>query len=83
MSNQLRFIMSNQIKTITVVLNGEPREVPVGLSVATFLTHLGLPGDRVAVELDRQIVRKAVWPETQIEPGAQIEVVHFVGGGRS
>ncbi len=82
-SNQLRFTMSNQIKTITVVLNGEPREVPAGLSVATFLTHLGLPADRVAVELDRQIVRKAVWPETLIETGAQIEVVHFVGGGRS
>ena len=75
--------MSNQIKTITVVLNGEPREVPAGLSVDTFLTHLGLPADRVAVELDRQIVRKAVWPETLIETGAQIEVVHFVGGGRS
>jgi thiamine biosynthesis protein ThiS len=74
--------MSNQIKTITVALNGEPREVPEGLSVATFLAHLGLPADRVAVELNRQIVRKADWDLSPIFNGAEVEVVHFVGGGR-
>lgn len=75
--------MSNQIKTITVVLNGEPREVPEGLTVATFLNHLGLPADRVAVELNREIVRKTEWESAPISHGAQVEVVHFVGGGRS
>ena len=75
--------MSNQIKTITVVLNGEPREVPEGLTVATFLGHLGMPLDRVAVELDRRIVRKTDWESVSIFNGAQVEVVHFVGGGRS
>ena len=73
--------MSNQIKTITVVLNGEAREVPEGLTVATFLAHAGLPADRVAVELDRQIVRKTEWESVPISNGAQLEVVHFVGGG--
>jgi sulfur carrier protein len=75
--------MSNQIKTITVALNGERREVPEGLSVATFLTHLALPADRVAVELNRVIVRKADWESATISDGAEVEVVHFVGGGRS
>ena len=74
--------MSNQIKTIMVVLNGEPRQTPEGLNIATFLAHLGLPADRVAVELDRQIVRKTDWESTAISNGAQVEVVHFVGGGR-
>lgn len=74
--------MSNQIKTVTVVLNGESREVPGDLTVATFLAHLGLPGDRVAVELNRSIVRKTDWESTPISNGAQVEVVHFVGGGR-
>ncbi len=65
-----------------VALNGEPRETPEGLTIATFLAHLGLPADRVAVELDRQIVRKTEWESTAISNGAQVEVVHFVGGGR-
>ncbi|MBY0504639.1 MAG: sulfur carrier protein ThiS [Bryobacteraceae bacterium] len=75
--------MSNQIKTIWVVLNGERREVPEGLTIATFLSHLGLPEGRVAVELDRQIVRKTDWNSKLVAEGAQVEVVHFVGGGRA
>ena len=67
--------MSNQIKTITVVLNGERRQVPEGLSVATFLEHMGLPGDRVAVELNRRIIRKIDWQTSPISNGAR------VGGG--
>jgi thiamine biosynthesis protein ThiS len=74
--------MPNQIKTITVALNGETRQVPEGLTIATFLAHLGLPVDRVAVELDRRIVRKTDWGTTLILDGGQVEVVHFVGGGR-
>lgn len=73
--------MSNQIKTIIVALNGEPREVPEGLTVATFLAHVGLPADRVAVELNRQIVHKRDWESLLISHGAEVEVVHFVGGG--
>jgi len=65
-----------------VVLNGEPRQTPEGLNIATFLAHLGLPADRVAVELDRRIVRKTDWESTAISNGAEVEVVHFVGGGR-
>lgn len=73
--------MPKQIKTITVALNGESREVPEGLTIATFLAHLALPADRVAVELNRQIVRKTDWESVSISHGAQVEVVHFVGGG--
>ena len=74
--------MLNQIKTITVVLNGEARQTPEGLTIATFLAHVGMPADRVAVELNRQIVRKIDWESTPISNGAAVEVVHFVGGGR-
>lgn len=74
--------MPNQIKTITVALNGERCEVPEGLTIATFLAHLALPADRVAVELDRQIIRKTDWDSVAISNEAQIEVVHFVGGGK-
>ncbi len=71
--------MSNQ--NISIVVNGRPAEVPPGLTVAALLAHLNIDPSRVAVEMDRQIVRKPAWPETQIKDGALVEIVQFVGGG--
>jgi thiamine biosynthesis protein ThiS len=45
------------------------------------LAILAIPGDRVAVELDRAIIKNIFWTETQLRPGSQVEIVHFVGGG--
>ena len=66
---------------IEVFLNGEPRQVDQGATISSLLADLKLEEDRVAVELDRSIVRRPLWGETRLRPGAQIEVVHFVGGG--
>jgi thiamine biosynthesis protein ThiS len=68
-------------KTIEVVLNGESRRVPAGLDVARLLEFLTIDASRVAVELNRSIVRKQDWSTASIEEGAAIEVVWFVGGG--
>jgi len=70
-----------ETKTIQVVLNGEPRTVPAGFMVDTFLIWLRMDPSRVAVELNREIVRKADWPTLRVLDGAQVEVVWFVGGG--
>lgn len=67
--------------TIKIEVNGEPRDVPAGSTLAKTLVFLGLPVDRVAVELDRKIVRKTEWESCPVEAGAELEVVHFVGGG--
>lgn len=67
---------------IEIVLNGEKTRVPAGLTVAGLLTHLALEADRVAVELDQQLVRRPEWDGCVVAAGAQLEVVHFVGGGR-
>jgi thiamine biosynthesis protein ThiS len=67
--------------TIEIVLNGEPRRVPAGLSLDHLLVFLEVDPSRVAVERNREIVRKPSWSETSVEPGDQIEVVWFVGGG--
>lgn len=64
-----------------IVLNGEPREVPENLSVLDLLHHIEIPPERVAVELDREIVRRQEWERAMVRPGAQVEVVMFVGGG--
>lgn len=64
-----------------ITLNGEPREVPDGCTVAELLQLLELPPTRAAVEVDRQLVRRAEHATCVIRPGAQVEVVTLVGGG--
>lgn len=64
-----------------VIVNGEDRETPEGLTVAGLLNHLGLPADRVAIERNREILPRARWSDTRVEPHDQFEIVQFVGGG--
>lgn len=66
---------------IEIRLNGETRQIPAGLNLSALLQHLGIHADRVAIELNRQIVRKPDWDTTMLAAGAEVEVVHFVGGG--
>lgn len=55
--------------------------VPEGQSLAQILAWLEIVPDRVAVELDRRIVRRPDWDQTMVDPGASLEIVQFVGGG--
>ena len=79
---QTRAMESAQTKTIEIVVNGHPRNVPEGLNVTELLTTLGIEGSRVAVELNREIVRKPDWETRHIPEDATLEIVWFVGGGR-
>lgn len=73
--------MSVEPNLLRIVLNGEPREVARGTSVAMLLATLGIDPRRAAVERNRQIVKKAAYAETQLEEADRIEVVTLVGGG--
>lgn len=66
---------------IQIVVNGESREVPAGMGVAALLSHLGLPADRVAIERNMEILPRAKWLATAVQPGDRYEIVHLVGGG--
>jgi len=70
-----------QTNEIQIVVNGQVRHVPEGLSLAMVLARLEVAPDRVAVELDRKIVRRGDWSDTLVAPGAVLEIVQFVGGG--
>jgi len=67
--------------SIDIIVNGQPQAAPQGQTILGLLEQLQLDPSRVAVELDRRIVKQPRWPETVLEPGAQIEIVQFVGGG--
>lgn len=66
---------------MTIEINGEPRSFEDGLTLSLLLERLGMKSDRVAVELNRDIVPRERWTETQIRDGDRLEIVHFVGGG--
>ena len=66
---------------IGIFVNGELREVESETSLKHLLDCLGLPERRVAIELNGQVVSRSYWPQTKVDAGDNIEVVHFVGGG--
>ncbi|MBL0241018.1 MAG: sulfur carrier protein ThiS [Chloracidobacterium sp.] len=49
--------------------------------MAELLDQLSLPHQRIAIELNKAVIRRADWPNTTVNEGDRIEVVHFVGGG--
>ena len=66
---------------MTLQINGESRSFPDGLTVATLVGQLGMKTDRVAVELNLEIVPRSSWDSTRLQDGDKLEIVHFVGGG--
>jgi thiamine biosynthesis protein ThiS len=62
-------------------INGDEKTFPDFLSLAELIEQLAMKGDRVAVELNREIVSRAQWNGTQLKDGDRLEIVHFVGGG--
>ncbi len=73
--------MSTEAMPIQIVVNGEPRPIHEGQTILDLLRELRLDPQRVAVELDRRIVKQPQWEATVLADGAQLEIVQFVGGG--
>ncbi len=69
------------VPTIELRINGEPREVPAGLTVTGLLSFLGVRSARVAVERNRAVVPRTTFEATLLEPNDEIEIVSFIGGG--
>ncbi len=66
---------------LKIWVNGEPRALEAPLTIAELLTHLGVSGERVAVERNLEVVRRAARAEVRVADGDHIEIVSFVGGG--
>jgi thiamine biosynthesis protein ThiS len=67
---------------LQVQINGETRELTQEqIVLAELVRELSLTPQRIAVELNKQIVRRDEWEQTPINDGDRIEIVHFVGGG--
>jgi thiamine biosynthesis protein ThiS len=66
---------------IEILLNGERRTVPDGLTVADLVSYLNLVSERLAVEYNSQILKRKNWDRKLVSDGDKLEIVHFVGGG--
>jgi sulfur carrier protein len=64
-----------------LMINGEEKDCPGVTTLATLVEHLGLKPDRLAVELNLEIVPRLQWGDTLLSENDRLEVVHFVGGG--
>ena len=64
-----------------VELNGESKELDEGTTLLSLFEQRSLAPERVAVELNRDVVRRPDWPATRLNDGDRVEIVHFVGGG--
>jgi thiamine biosynthesis protein ThiS len=66
---------------MTITINGETHDLPEAMTVSQLLAHLGLDPQRLAVERNRDIVRRATFDETALAEGDVLEIVTLVGGG--
>lgn len=64
-----------------VYLNGEAKSIEDGLTLTQLVSQLDLPALRIAIELNRTVVRRFEWEKTKLSEDDRIEIVHFVGGG--
>ena len=70
--------------TLTIQLNGQPRtfaDLPSPTHLSQLIEALNLKSDRIAVELNGEIVARSTWNQANISEGDRLEIVHFVGGG--
>jgi thiamine biosynthesis protein ThiS len=64
-----------------IKVNDELLDVPDDLSLEELVGQLTLPAERLAIELNRNVVRRAHWSQTELREDDRVEIVHFVGGG--
>ena len=63
-----------------VMINGEMRELSESATIVEMLENLALPAERIAIELNREVIRKKDWANVKLNDADKIEIIHFVGG---
>lgn len=64
-----------------IKLNGETKDLEQGTTLQSLVEQLSLAPERLAVELNREVVRRPDWARATLSEGDRVEIVHFVGGG--
>ena len=64
-----------------ITLNGTPRDVPDGLTAAALIEYLDMSGQRLAMEVNGEIVPRSEHERHTVQPGDRVEIVRAIGGG--
>lgn len=64
-----------------LTVNGKKQELAEGLTVTGLLTQLKVVPERVVVEVNLDILKRAQFPQVTLKPGDQVEIVQMIGGG--
>lgn len=64
-----------------ILINGETRTIDTEINLRQLLEKLELPNERIAIELNKNVIRKKDWEIIKVSDADQIEIIHFVGGG--
>ena len=64
-----------------IYVNGETKEFSDGITLLDLINQIQMPAQRIAVELNREVVRRSLWETTTLRDDDKVEIVHFVGGG--
>ncbi|MBK8629015.1 MAG: sulfur carrier protein ThiS [Sphingomonadales bacterium] len=67
--------------SISITLNGDPRTIEAGLTIAALAEQIGLNPAKIAVERNLEIVPRSTLADVVLADGDTLEIVHFVGGG--
>jgi thiamine biosynthesis protein ThiS len=70
-----------QSDDMKIQINGEARDFSPPLTLSGLMERLQIKADRVAIELNQDIVARDQWSKTNLAEGDHLEIVHFVGGG--
>jgi sulfur carrier protein len=71
----------NEPTNIEIAVNGAPYQISAAASVIELVKQLDFAPERLAVELNLNILPRTQWAETKLQAGDKLEIVHFVGGG--
>jgi len=74
-------VIDEKTMNIEIQINGESQQIKTAMSVADLLLQLDMLEQRLAVEINREIVPRSQHANTVINPGDQIEIVRAIGGG--
>lgn len=66
-----------------IIVNGEERETTERTTISALIEQLALQPERLAVERNREVVRRMEWSRTVLIEGDCLEIIHFVGGGQT
>ena len=71
----------NNLNVAKIQLNGDPYEINNGTNLNELLNKLKLQKNKVAIEVNGEIIEKNKYPNLILRKGDKVEIVHFIGGG--